>query len=203
MIIQILSFFIVNIGKVVAVSESYLNNKTKKTFHNLGGYIMALTRNKWHNALSKHRNKGWPKYICTVCLLWRAKSFTAIEILKWKQTDQSEESVYTAMVPSRQCGIHASEVNGTDALIALWSWHTALAPCRVRWTKVKSAGSIKAHLRTHPLPGGGRDKKVPCWHSMQSHLFIVLICHICQQYRPSMKSLEKNGLMSCLTLNNW
>lgn len=194
MIIQILSFFIVNIGKVVAVSESYLNNKNRNTFDNLGGYIMTLTGNKWHNALSKHRNKGWPKYICIVCLQWRAKSFTAIDILIWKQTDQSEESVYTA--------IHASEINGTDVLIALWFWHAALAPCRVRWTKVKSAGSIKAHLRTHPLPGGGRDKEEPCWHSMQSHLFILLICHICQQYRPSTKTLEKNGLMGCLTLNN-
>lgn len=55
------------------------------------------------------------------------------------------------------CDLWAAEVNGSHVLIVLWSRHGALAPRRVRLTKVKSAGSIKAHLRVaepppHPHP---------------------------------------------------
>lgn len=50
------------------------------------------------------------------------------------------------------CDLWAAEVNGSHVLIVLWSRHGALAPRRVRLTKVKSAGSIKAHLRVAEPP---------------------------------------------------
>lgn len=50
------------------------------------------------------------------------------------------------------CDLWAEEVNGSELLIVLWSRHGALAPRRVRLTKVKSAGSIKAHLRVAEPP---------------------------------------------------
>lgn len=50
------------------------------------------------------------------------------------------------------CDRRAAEVNASHALIVLWSRHGALAPRRVRLTKVKSAGSIKAHLRVAKPP---------------------------------------------------
>ena len=55
-------------------------------------------------------------------------------------------------LPASPPDLWAAEVNSSHVLIVLWFWHGALAPRRVKLTKVKSAGSIKAHLRVLEPP---------------------------------------------------
>lgn len=73
-----------------------------------------------------------------------------------------------------RCWPLAAEVNRSHVLIVLWSRHGALAPRRVKLTKVKSAGSIKAHLGLEETParllGCGRaSSHTPLFTASNSH----------------------------------
>lgn len=75
------------------------------------------------------------------CVVWRGVKKQKPRSRSWKANRLSARR----WCPSASLrDLLAAEVSGSDVLIVLWSRHGALAPRRVRLTKVKSAGSIKA-----------------------------------------------------------
>lgn len=124
------------------------------------------------------------------CVVWRGVKKQKPRSRSWKANRLSARR----WCPSASLrDLPAAEVTGSDVLIVLWSRHGALAPRRVRLTKVKSAGSIKAPAW---LQGGGR---APASLDTFSQPQIIRKCQIIWLKKHEM-SCDGDDLNYCLKL---